>query len=140
MTQKDLHIGIYGVLTKGDSILVINKSRGPYKGLLDLPGGRPTHGERLQSALKREFKEETGVEVQSFSFIGNFSFLTPFKDPKNFKHEFYHIALIYKIEEASLSSYNAHINEEDVDGSIWINWAEIVEEKCSPLLKAVLPK
>lgn len=140
MTQKDLHIGIYGVLTKGDSILVINKSRGPLQGFVRSPR-RKTHAWGAFAVCpKREFKEETGVEVQSFSFIGNFSFLTPFKDPKNFKHEFYHIALIYKIEEASLSSYNAHINEEDVDGSIWINWAEIVEEKCSPLLKAVLPK
>lgn len=68
ITQKNLHVGIYGVITKDDSILVIRKSRGPYKGLFDLPGGRPLHGEPLEQALKREVAEETGIHVLAFSF------------------------------------------------------------------------
>lgn len=33
------HLGVYGILIKNDKILLIKKGNGPYKGLLDLPGG-----------------------------------------------------------------------------------------------------
>lgn len=75
--EKHLHIGIYGLIEKDDSILVIRKSRGPYKGLFDLPGGRPSDGEPLLDALSREIEEETGIKAQKYSFLGNFSYLVP---------------------------------------------------------------
>lgn len=140
MTQKNLHVGIYGVITKDDSILVIRKSRGPYKGLFDLPGGRPLHGEPLEQALKREVAEETGIHVLAFSFLGNFSFLTPYKDLDGEEKELYHISLIYKVEDANLDNFNPSIIEEDANGSIWLNQTSIDEKECSPLLKKVLAK
>jgi 8-oxo-dGTP pyrophosphatase MutT (NUDIX family) len=52
--QKNLHVGIYGLIEQDVSILVVRKSRGTYKGLFDLPGGRPSQGEDLLDALNRE--------------------------------------------------------------------------------------
>jgi 8-oxo-dGTP diphosphatase len=39
------HVGVYGVLVKNESLLLVRKSRGPYIGLFDLPGGKIEHGE-----------------------------------------------------------------------------------------------
>ena len=33
------------------------------------PGGRPEHGEELEEAIKREIKEETGLEIESIGVI-----------------------------------------------------------------------
>ncbi len=136
-TSEILHVGIYGVITKEDSVLVVRKARGPYKGLFDLPGGRPLHGESLERALQREIAEETGIAILRFSFLGNFSFLTAYKEEGKAK-ELYHIALIYKIEEADLDDFNPSVIEEDVRGSLWLNQTNLDKKECSPLLNKVL--
>ena len=55
-----VHRGIYGILVRDNQLLLVRKSRGPYSGLLDLPGGKPEPGESDSEALIREWKEETG--------------------------------------------------------------------------------
>ncbi len=60
------HFGVYGVIfnSKGNHVLLIEKSKGPYKGMLDLPGGRPEFNELPEETLYREILEETGLYVQ----------------------------------------------------------------------------
>lgn len=59
------HFGIYGVHLDGDRALVIRKSRGPYRGMLDLAGGTPEPDEAREQTLLRELLEETGGRVVS---------------------------------------------------------------------------
>lgn len=136
--SKDLHFGIYGLIEQGEKILLIRKSRGPYKGLFDLPGGRPYHGESLLEALRREIKEETGIEATSYSLFDNFSFLIRYQDSQGNQKELYHIALAYRVNNADLKNFNPEIMDEDVNGSLWINWRELRKESSSPLLKKIL--
>lgn len=138
MTTKDLHLGIYGIIEQNKKILLIRKSRGPYTGLLDLPGGRPHHGEPLLEALRREIQEETGIETDSYSLFGNFSFLIPYQDSQGNQKEFYHIALIYRVGHANLNSFNPEIVDQDVNGSLWLSWSELIHERCSPLVNKVI--
>ena len=59
------HLGVYALIFSEDQseILLIEKSRGPYKGLYDLPGGSLEPGENLEQTLVREVKEETDCTV-----------------------------------------------------------------------------
>ena len=61
------HQGVYAAITReteaGPEMLVIKKARGPFHGLYDLPGGRKEAGESEQQALRREIKEETGLDT-----------------------------------------------------------------------------
>lgn len=66
MSQNRVHVGVYGVVRKGAEIALILKGRGPYTGMLDLPGGKIEFGESVEDCLKREILEELGVEVASF--------------------------------------------------------------------------
>jgi 8-oxo-dGTP pyrophosphatase MutT (NUDIX family) len=53
-------VSIKGVLIHGGRVLLLLNERGEW----DLPGGRPDPGEDHRAALKREVREETGLEVE----------------------------------------------------------------------------
>lgn len=57
------HFGIYGVWRQAGRLVLVRKARGPYDGLLDLPGGTPERGESADATLRRELLEECGVEL-----------------------------------------------------------------------------
>lgn len=54
------HFGVYALILVAGRLLLVEKSRGPYEGLLDLPGGTPHLGEDRDTTLRRELLEETG--------------------------------------------------------------------------------
>jgi len=136
--QKQFHFGVYGVIESNNQILVVRKARGPYKALLDVPGGKPEHGESLKETLKREINEETGLIIEKFSFSKEFSFLTRYFTSENIHIELHHIGLLYSIDSADFSAYNPSISFEDIEGSSWINKDFILKDMCSPILAEVL--
>ena len=136
--QRQFHFGVYGVLEKENRILSVQKVRGPYKGLFDLPGGKPEHGESIHKALTREILEETGLIIQKTSFLIDFSALTAYVSINNLPTELHHLGLIYTITTADFSMYDPSIFQEDVNGSIWLEKSLINRKNCSPLLTKVL--
>lgn len=64
-----------GVIIKGDRVLLIQRGRAPFKGHWTIPGGKIEHGEAIETGLRRELKEETGLTVEILGLIGVFEAL-----------------------------------------------------------------
>ena len=62
-------LGAYGIVIKGDKILLIKKFGGPYNEKLDLPGGTIEFCEKPEEALKRELMEEVGIDITNYQLF-----------------------------------------------------------------------
>lgn len=57
-------VGVGGVIVRGDRALIIKRAHEPRRGEWSIPGGTVEVGERLTDALRRELREETGLDVE----------------------------------------------------------------------------
>ena len=57
-------VGVGGVVVKDGKALIIKRGHEPRKGEWSLPGGHVELGETLIDAVRREIKEETGLDVE----------------------------------------------------------------------------
>jgi ADP-ribose pyrophosphatase YjhB (NUDIX family) len=57
-------------------VLLVERGREPLKGYWSLPGGAVETGEALETALRREVKEETGLDVDVLGLVEVFERVT----------------------------------------------------------------
>ncbi len=63
-------VGAAGLIfNREGELLVVRRAKDPGKGSYDLPGGFVEIGETLEEGLKRELKEELGIEVQNLQYL-----------------------------------------------------------------------
>ncbi len=65
-------VGVGGILLRNDSVLLVERGRQPLAGYWSLPGGALEVGERLEDAVRRELREETGLDVKPLAIAGVF--------------------------------------------------------------------
>jgi 8-oxo-dGTP diphosphatase len=75
-----ISVGVGAVVFKGDEVLLVKRGKAPFKGNWSIPGGGLHHGERIEDAIRREVREETGLEVRLIGLIGVFEALPPEAD------------------------------------------------------------
>ena len=80
MLMKKPSIAVDGIITKDGKILLIKRKNEPFKGKWALPGGFVEYGERVEEAVLREIKEETGLNAKIKKLLGVYS--DPNRDPR----------------------------------------------------------
>jgi ADP-ribose pyrophosphatase YjhB (NUDIX family) len=63
MKNKKIVVCVDGVFVKDGKILLLKRNVEPFKGCWHVVGGHVEENESLKAAVKREFKEETGLDV-----------------------------------------------------------------------------
>ncbi len=70
MSKKQLVLCVDGVYVKDGKILLLKRAVEPFKGFWHVVGGHVDENESFEEAVKREFKEETGLDVTVGGVIG----------------------------------------------------------------------
>ena len=71
-----------GALVEDDEgrLLLVRRAHEPFKGRWDIPGGFLEEGEHPLDGLRRELREETGLDVELVDVLGVYS--DPARDPR----------------------------------------------------------
>ncbi len=80
MEYKNPALTVDGIIIIDGKLLLIKRGRDPFKGQYALPGGFVEIGERVEEAVEREAKEETGLDTEVRDLIGVYS--APDRDPR----------------------------------------------------------
>ena len=70
MSVKKFVVCVDGVYVKDGKLLLLKRGVEPFKGYWHVVGGHVEEDETLKEAVKREFKEETGLDVVVGSIVG----------------------------------------------------------------------
>lgn len=95
---ESTHVGAYGFLIRDQKIALIQKARGGYTGLLDIPGGGIEHNETPVEALKRELMEEAGVTISKYQLLTATSRTFQWLMEEDVTEDLHHIGILYQIE------------------------------------------
>lgn len=141
------NIRVYGILLDENNRLLVSDEfiRGNY--FTKLPGGGLEFGEGTRECLKREFMEETGLEVE----VGDHIYTTDFFQISAFNNKdqiisiYYHVKAKHPIEiKTNTTPFDfAPHQVADPNGESevfrWIEWNELTEEHMSlPIDKVVI--
>lgn len=84
--KQDIKVAVDAVVfgydpENGVSVVLIKRKIEPFKKVWALPGGLVLNGESLDDAVKRELKEEAGIDVTYLEQL--YTFGEPTRDPRN---------------------------------------------------------
>ncbi len=125
------HLGVYAILLNKESILLIKKARGPYTGKLDLPGGKPEHGETPFQTLIREAEEEASVKILTTKLLDNYSTVAH-QAIGSTQEATHHLGMIYLALSYDDSNLTSEINAEDSLGAEWYQMDSLTQDMLSP--------
>jgi mutator protein MutT len=71
------HVAVGAVIIRDRKVLLARRAKDPFKGEWSLPGGAVELGETLTAAVRREVREETGLDVRVGKIAGIFDRICP---------------------------------------------------------------
>jgi 8-oxo-dGTP diphosphatase len=115
---------VQGLLVRDGRVLIGRRKIEPRKGHWDLPGGFLEEGELPLDGLRREFLEETGLDVRPVEWIG--AHVDPYDDH-------FVLGLTWIVE-----AEGDPVPADDVEELAWFRPGEIPEEMAFPSQNDVL--
>ena len=133
------HIGVYGIIIQDKKIVLIKKSRGGYKGKLDLPGGGMEHTESPIETLHRELQEEAGVTVSKENLFDVTAANVLWKMNEEEWENLHHIGILYAVQIKE-EKVKEEADGLDSNGASWYEIDKLKKEDLSPFTIYALEK
>jgi mutator protein MutT len=111
-------LGVGAIVEQNGRVLLVERGTEPLKGTWSLPGGVVEAGETLETAVRREVLEETGLEVEPVSRAEVFERIMPGRDGKP---EYHYVLIDYlcKVTGGTLAAAS------DAARAEWVSRAEL---------------
>lgn len=92
-------VGVGGVVIANGRVVLIRRGNEPRKGEWSIPGGRLEVGETLTEGVRRELREETGLDVEVAELIEAFERI--YRDPDG-RVRYHYVILDYLCRASSV--------------------------------------
>ena len=115
-------LGVGALIFSGGTILLVERGKEPLKGYWSLPGGLVEVGEKLEDAIRREVREETGLEIEALSMFEIFERIM--RDGED-RPEYHYVLIDYLCRPAGGELRAAS----DVSNTAWVSRAELTKFK-----------
>jgi mutator protein MutT len=89
-------LGVGALIFEGRNILLVERAKEPLKGYWSIPGGIVEAGERLEDAVRREVREETGLEIEPLAMFEIFERIMPDSEARP---EYHYVLIDYLCRE-----------------------------------------
>ncbi len=139
MKASDLwatRVGAYGVWQRSGRVLLVKKTKGPYAGSWDLPGGGIESGETPIVTLKREFLEEVAATITTATWIAADSAKSRYVNEDAVAEQFFHVWLLYRVR--ARASVHISVASDDTAGAHWFGLEELGGLDVSPLVESAI--
>ncbi len=133
MDAREQRVGVYGICEHQDRVLLVRAAQYlTVAGLWFLPGGGIHHGEDPVTALRREFNEETGLDVRVGMLRGVLSDVFTLPDGKSL----HTVRIIYGID-----AHTGRLRDEtdgSSDAARWVRLDQLGELPLAPYVHRAL--
>jgi 8-oxo-dGTP diphosphatase len=119
MVAERVTLAVGAIVVRDDALLMIKRGREPNAGLWSVPGGRVEPGEYLADAVKREVREETGLDVEVGELVG---ILEVLGDEHFVIHDY----------GATPTENREPVADDDAEEIRWVPLKEVASLECTP--------
>jgi 8-oxo-dGTP diphosphatase len=126
-------IGVGAVIVDGDCALLVRRDTEPLRGEWSIPGGALELGEKLRDGVRREAREETGLEVEPGDVLEVFDSI--FTDEQG-RTQYHYVLVDYLCRVVAGSPHPG----DDVSDVKWVTAAEIEHLELRDSIARVLRK
>jgi ADP-ribose pyrophosphatase YjhB (NUDIX family) len=123
-------VGVGGVVIHRQRALLIRRGCEPLKGQWSIPGGMLELGEELAEGVRRELKEETGLEVEPLEIVAAFDRIM--REGKRVKYHYVIVDYVCRLKRGRLKPAS------DVTDARWVRREEMPQYHLTEMATKVI--